>query len=485
MTSRVPRATFVRRLRRLDGSAFAAFLADLWEARGWNARVEDGAVVATKPDAGDRAILVPYRERWTDAVRGSPDPREDATAVVADGEASRAARAYAYDCGAHLLDVDDLHAMVGHAIDREAREALLADHLGLSPDGRAMEARGRVDRAVTAIRRDASRAAGPLAALALALALVLVLLVAGAADGIAADGLLFSGASNATPATTDGFEAPGTTVDGGTTAPPTTAPPATEPATTSEPEMLAPGLSSEGVSSAKSLLAAHQQQLLNRSYRHVWARNTGVAWQNGNWSRNRVSGSYQVTVVTANAALARGQSLRSEAGERSPSERRGEVYWNGTATHRRVQTENGTTYEEGRRNLRKFRIAHSTSYLGTFLDGAHSAVRGTTTRNGTELYVVVTRGDSQREAVSRDSGQVDVVTSGYTATFLVDASGFIREARIVRVNAGVYPRESADQLITGSELIRYTDVGNATVTRPDWVDEAVNATAKEETTTTG
>ncbi|MFB6218427.1 MAG: hypothetical protein ABEH77_04475 [Halobacteriaceae archaeon] len=208
------RRAFVRRLRRLPHGRLAAFVADLWSARGWETAVRDGHVVASRD--GQRRRLLVHRERRLRPDETPPAaPRVDA--VVTTGGEDGAGAALARERDADLVTAGDLYEAVVYGLDRPAAKALLWDHLG-APTGRPLsgEAVGRVG--------------------ALALALAVVVAVAAGAGGVLSGGPGERAAALARTTTAGG--GPGT--GGG----------ATTPATIWTPEYFAGGLASTTTAAA-------------------------------------------------------------------------------------------------------------------------------------------------------------------------------------------------------------------------------------------
>lgn len=111
------RSAFRSRLRRLSRAERAALVADLWEARGWETRVEGTRVVATDhPDRGDRVLAVG---------RAGPD--------------------------ADRVDPDAVYDALLYAVDREAAERLCRRHLDRPLRGVAGDDRSRRTRRLAAV----------------------------------------------------------------------------------------------------------------------------------------------------------------------------------------------------------------------------------------------------------------------------------------------------------------------------------------------
>lgn len=123
--SREPEAAFADALQRRAPAEVAAFVAELWRARGWDVTADGDRLeaVRTAPTAERRRIHV------VDAGSGAPAP---ADVVVTAGRAPPEAP------DAEVVTADDLYRMVRFGLDRAAGERLLEAHLGL--DAAVLEA---------------------------------------------------------------------------------------------------------------------------------------------------------------------------------------------------------------------------------------------------------------------------------------------------------------------------------------------------------
>jgi hypothetical protein len=241
------------RLRRLDGEALAALVADLWAARGFETRRAGGVVVATRDGRTSRI-----------AVRGLGGPTDGPVDVAVDPRGRRARRGAAGSAdrtGARVVDAAALREMLWYAVDRETAATLCERHLGTPPDRLAPPLAVRLRRRLRVPslpdgrdRRRGPRSpfSGPRSAplsrspVALAVALVLLAGVAGAAGvALTDDGRVRGGA---TP-----------------TAEPTAA---AVPSDTPRPVFpglaAVPGVTAAGVTDPAALAAAHDRALGDR-----------------------------------------------------------------------------------------------------------------------------------------------------------------------------------------------------------------------------
>jgi hypothetical protein len=121
-------STFKRELQSVDPSAFEQFVADVWDARGWNTRVtRDSAdrgvdVIATQQSPfRQKHIIQAKRYSDTNPV-GSPEVQQyaslrqqedaDAVIVVTSGRFSKQAESVARDLNVKLVDGDDLYNLI-------------------------------------------------------------------------------------------------------------------------------------------------------------------------------------------------------------------------------------------------------------------------------------------------------------------------------------------------------------------------------------
>lgn len=197
------RSAFRSRLRRLSRTERAALVADLWEARGWETRVEGARVVATDhPDREDRVLAVG---------RAGPD--------------------------ADRVDPDAVYDALLYAVDREAAERLCRRHLDRPLRGVAGDDRPR--------RTRRTRRLAAVGVVALALVAAAVLASAGGPHPSAG-----TTAATAAPSPPDDVPAATDVPRGERSA-----------------GDVAPGLTTAGVTSTEELGRAHARLVSGRSYR--------------------------------------------------------------------------------------------------------------------------------------------------------------------------------------------------------------------------
>jgi hypothetical protein len=144
-------------LRRLSPAEFAAFVADLWAARGYDTERGDGVVVATR---GTESVVLGVGGRTTDAV--------DVVVTPAEGPVP------GIDPGVRVVDAAGIRDALRYAVDRETAATLCREHLGAAPGDLGPPLRRRV----RARLARAGRAVPDPAALGVAVAVVAVVVVA-------------------------------------------------------------------------------------------------------------------------------------------------------------------------------------------------------------------------------------------------------------------------------------------------------------------
>ncbi|GAB7093170.1 hypothetical protein JCM30237_03220 [Halolamina litorea] len=238
----VPADAFSREIRSLTSSERAAFVADLWEAQGWETRVDGNVVVADRDGETERLRVVDPGRFGTPELDGV-----DRLVVARDRDG---VRRVAEEAGVEYVPPDALRDVLLYGVCRSTAEELYERHVGKplaraapAPDTDSPEAGGGVTLPTVPVGRRA-------------VAAVLVLALVGAA---LAGPAIPVGTSNpvATPGTisTTPEDEPAGAVGAIDTATPTPA---------REPEVV-PGMSLSGVESAPVLTVAHLRSIRNRS----------------------------------------------------------------------------------------------------------------------------------------------------------------------------------------------------------------------------
>ncbi|MFB6106189.1 MAG: hypothetical protein ABEJ70_04365 [Halobacteriaceae archaeon] len=438
-------AAFRRHLRRLDGPAFAAFVADLWAARGYEVTPEPPAVAAAtdartitvrrrgeparrlRPVGGSGVDAVPSGVDVVVAATDAADHRRDATAV---GAAHRGPAA--------------LHEMLRYAVSPPDRERLCRTHFGRPPAALSPGLRVRLSSRVRS--GIARRPAGTIVT-----ALVLASLVSGAA-AVAAFG------PTVAPPTPDDGAGEATTTTGTTAAADGTG------------RSLPPGLAPDGVVDVGALAAAHTAALDGQPHRYtlVYRGRTGPGV-----TADRLVG------LTRRAVVAREDRYRAT-----------ETTVRGTGDER--VTRERETYADGRWAFTVRRGPEETSYDRERLGPADASVGPFGDRTGTYVRYLLSTEASNLSRVVGPDGDVEyrVHATGapgigsyrsranYTATARVTESGLVRRLR------ATYDVPRDDGNGTTSVLFRFavSEYEGEAPSRPDWVTAARTATANRTTT---
>jgi hypothetical protein len=251
--------------------------------------------------------------------------------------------------------------------------------------------------------------------------------------------------------------------------------PTDEPTPTPMPQ-LAPGFSGEGVTDAFALGEAHVAALDDTSY--TMKENFSVTYRNGTDYR-------QYGIVARLAANdSRYYVSRRSSGPQIYSNRTvGYSVWaNGTRVIR-AQTVNGsTTYTVPRGADREPLPPNRVGFAPTNREqiyGLFSSVETDVTdreqRNGTTVYRVEATNVTNPTAFERARWQSP---RNFTMVAHIDSRGLVRQ---LRVN---YTATVNDSTVRVHRRVRYMDLGNTTVERPPWYDEAI-ANVSTATTTAG
>lgn len=132
---------FSAALRRGDEATFAAFVADLWEARG-RAVTRDGTTLSVEESGGRRRIRVTH---------GAPASARDGRA--ADVVTSRVVESTADATESTAIDAAELLRMVRYAVERDRAASILERHLGADAAAFAEPGAVRAERERTRTRR--------------------------------------------------------------------------------------------------------------------------------------------------------------------------------------------------------------------------------------------------------------------------------------------------------------------------------------------
>jgi hypothetical protein len=246
---------------------------------------------------------------------------------------------------------------------------------------------------------------------------------------------------------------------------PTTAP-------TSDGISLPPGVTGEGVDDPLALTNAHATVLSDSSF--AVAMNTTERYENGTLRSREVitatfgeSGDRYAVDYAVSGSL---PSLMDASTGRLSAWADGEQVYqrlvvNGSASYQRLHDANGDA-RDPQDYLLADQIEEDRLYvlLSTF-DGSVERV----SRNGTTYYRLASENFSNSESVAATVDLDSIERANLTA--VVDARGIVHEYRLE------YAGSIDDRSVHGVHEVAYDDVGSATVERPDWVDEAENATS--------
>ncbi|MFB6299863.1 MAG: PQQ-binding-like beta-propeller repeat protein [Halobacteriales archaeon] len=130
--SRPSEVMFVHLIRRLDEESFAAFVVDLWNARGWETEMRNGVVVTTNPKTGAHHTLYPlHHGGMLSRFRRRKPPVADIDVIVAVDYGFRE-RTLAAELDADIVDASTLYEILIYAIDEDCRTRLLKDYFDRS-----------------------------------------------------------------------------------------------------------------------------------------------------------------------------------------------------------------------------------------------------------------------------------------------------------------------------------------------------------------
>ncbi|MFB6251970.1 MAG: hypothetical protein ABEI27_09865 [Halobellus sp.] len=421
------------RVRRLNGEGIAAFVTDLWTARGFETDREGPFVVAHRE--GERRVLYVLTKRTTTPSVGTSRSVD----IVVAPRRPQAGEALAADLDARFLDTADLTEMIRYALERDAAADLCEAHFGATPDELRYPPRERVRRRV-----------GRLEVRTVAVIIVASLVVAvgaSAAFGLAGTDVANSGTpdeaaiTGGTPATAESDEPAASTTEGGST--PTTAD-ITDPSTV-------PGVSETSITNASRLARAHAAVVSDTASYTIWF----DYYAPNNGSSGQVQ--HDVDVRVQGERIFVRESLERSGGNRSV---RRTAYYDGRD---RYVAENGTN-EFSRiddrpptATPREVRFTRPGEVVQTYLATSNSSVSPAESD---------TRGARYRlQSTGRPAALSDTVTD-YKMTAIVDKRGFIwaLEAEFT------VRRDTDGDGVSGRERVRLTwtyDRINSTEVRSD------------------
>lgn len=427
--------------RGADPATVTAFVGDLYEARGWAVdRQGEGRLVVSDGDRETRLAVgrsvdgvAPDLMAWADAV------------VVADGTDT-------VERGVDVIGPADLHEQLAYAVDRPVARRLLRSHFGWSPPEPPVD-QGADSQATSEEQGSSWPFTGQPRVL---LAAVLVLAVAGGVT-VAVAGPIGGGEQPAetteggsdlsTPTPTD----VATAADRSSSTPTPTATPAEEGGGQAGEEFvnLPPGVDQSGTIDNRELSRVQESLLANRSYR------LSLTYQE--FVGGEPTGLYTETLRVENATRYEGRVSRRGRLRTSPfSVVGGDVYADGSARYERV---NESGVEEGVLLTYDRFVDDYALYLLWFLDVRDSSIVDQHSRDGTTTTFLTT--DENPEPTIRNT----------TGTLVVTQDGLIERARWTYDISGTPAGE--DDVSVAFEM-RLSDVGETTVSEPDWMNATAN-----------
>jgi hypothetical protein len=440
----LPQTRFRRALARRNREAAAAFVAALFDARGFETTLVDGGAVRVV-DGDDSRLFV---------VAGDGPPTD--ADVVVDPRGGAARRDAAADAGADYLGPGALYRALLYAVDRDAAATVVETHLGVPFDADAPGS--RLDGAITTLRNwTADAPAVTLVALALVVAAVGGALTLAGTDPLSGE----APAADAGVVGDAGSGGPTGAAVGGVT----------------DSGALPPGLGSDGVENVTALAEAHRNATDGRAY-EVLVLGRGQAepirhrpqlasyyGRPPPWYRLR----QRISVERPTVYRSRVTGVRAARGNGTESVVYDD-YADGVAVYRRVGGENVSPRFD-RSDLRPGIVADGTAaYVTRYLRTTNATVE----RVGTNYRVTAT-GTPRYLA-----GDV----TDYAAVAWVSPEGVVFRLEVTYdpadSGARTDTRTPSPTSVVGDQphtfAMIYEDIGEQTVSRPYWYDRARNAT---------
>lgn len=240
------------RVRGLDSESLAAFVTDLWTARGFETERDGAVVTARRGEETHIVYIVPGR-----AGTPSVETTHPVDVVVAAG-GKRTGETIAAELNARFVDAGGLTEMLRYAIERDVAADLCERHFGAAPGALTFPPRERVRRAVEELEVET--------VMTVLLAVCVVAVGAGAVVGLIGPGVAGGGTPDEAAVT------PGTVTSPGGDGPRTvTVAAGSSPTETgvSTPESV-PGVSEIGISNASRLAQAHAATVERTSSYTIW-----------------------------------------------------------------------------------------------------------------------------------------------------------------------------------------------------------------------
>jgi hypothetical protein len=436
-----PRSTFdpavvEHHLRRLDRDALAAFVADLWGARGYETAREGDVVVASHEPESIRIRIAPQS-----GLLGAESTELDGDVVVApDG--------YSGPGEARVVDATALSEMLGYGVDRAVARNLCEDHLGAAPSDLPAPLSTRVERALATVDTRVQPA--------VVVGALVVALGIGAVAGLAvlpdagSDAAADSGSFQRTVPALQGVE--NDSLEDGDPAPHPRESEGLSPDETDPDSGLPPGVTSSGIEDVDALAAAHDRALGNKSHT-IW-----VDWYR---PRNLRAGGERIQRdidITAEGDRYLVSTSEEVADNRSHL---GELYHDGVVSYAAGWNETNQSYDRVFRVDQRQAVGPTpetvreqvvTRYLST---PTTSVTRDE--REGDRLYRVVGTGPPETDST--------VTFRNYTVRALIDSRGFVHD---LSVRATV---KHPDRTFVTEREVTYGRVGTTTLSEPEWYRE--------------
>lgn len=447
----------VERLCRLDAREFVDFCAALWTARGYETRVRDDRVVATRDDARIVVLIRPDPGRLARATGRLRPVRDRADAggiddrsvdVVVTATDDRRATRLAEHHGARLVGPTAVADLLLYGISRADADALTRRYFGETTAGLlAPETTGSGDRpsldpvSVAAV-------AGVVCLVAAATAAGAWLPLAGLNDGPAARAALGAdGSSERIETGVDLGPPPGAGDGAGATG-----------SETLSPRSYPPGVTDGGVD-AWVLADAHATAIDSRSYRLV-VRQSGTEALDGD---HRWNGVWQHAAVEDDGTWLV-STVGYAAGENGSELVQYTAYADGEFVYRSVDVRTGAVYDR-----RPIDVASGEEF-GVHTDRVRRYLIRYLVTTGANVDRPAWRPETYRVVATGQPTHVDGDVTNYTATALIAPDGFVSELRVE------YTRGTGADAETVRLRYEYVAVDEATVRRPGWYDEARAAT---------
>lgn len=406
------------RVRRLDSEGLAAFVTDLWTARGFQTTRDEAYVTARRDGRTQVLCVLPRR-----ATLPGGTPR-DVDVVVAAGR-PRAGEKLAAELDAQVLDAADLTEMLRYAIGRDVAADLCERYFGAGPDELTYPPRERIIQALEEF--------DPKPVAAAIVALLVIAAGTGAVFGLVGPGIVDSASTDGSAVTNE------TLTDAGTDDPATatTAGGSTPSEADGIESVPVPGVTETGISNASRLAQAHAVIVSDAASYTIWF--DYYATENG--SSGQVQYDTDVRVQGERSTVR--DSLEQTGGTRSLLRT---VYFDGTDRY---------TIADGSGELRRIddRAPTATPQAVPFTRPA-AMIRTylATTRSSVRIAERDAAGTRYRlRGTGRPTGLPDTVTD-YEMTVIVDERGFVR---LFEAEFSI-PRNSDGDGVMGRERVRLT-----------------------------